>query len=557
MRITWGRFVSLVLAVLGQAPVLTRAAETQRDPGAPPAASATAPLTLFIAGDSTAASGAPGAIGWGKHLQTFFDPSKLKVVNLARGGRSSRTFIAEGLWDRLLEGVKAGDLVLIQFGHNDGGPINDARRARGSLPGLGDESQEFDNLLTRQHEVVYTFGWYLRKMVADTKEKGATPILLSLTVRNIWREGRVERGSGRYGEWTRAVATSERVPFVDLTTLVADRYEQMGEDAVKALFPKDHTHTSDEGAKLNAELVVSGLKGLRDQSLIRCLTSAGRTVRTAPPSNVVVGLRPGPARGPGADPADFQRWLNLPEPGDLSLPSLFLIGDSTVRTGRGDGASGQFGWGDPLAESFDPATINVVNRAVGGTGAGTFIAQGYWERVLAMLKAGDVVIMQFGHNDNGTRGALRGTGLETRERENPATGQTETVHTFGWYLRKYIEETRARGVTPIVCSLIPRNIWRDGRIARTHGGHADWARAVAETEKAAFIDLNEIIARRYETLGPEAVGPLFADARVHTNWSGAVLNAECVLAGLRALPENPLKLYMLAPENAAPDCPHP
>ena len=72
-----------------------------------------------------------------------------------------------------------------------------------------------------------------------------------------------------------------------------------------------------------------------------------------------------------------------------------------------------------------------------------------------MLKPGDVVIMQFGHNDNGARGALRGIGEETRERQNPTTNQTETVHTFGWYLRKYIADTRARGATPIVCSLDP------------------------------------------------------------------------------------------------------
>jgi lysophospholipase L1-like esterase len=218
------------------------------------------PPTLFIAGDSTAADGAPGAVGWGKHLGEFFDPPKMKVVNRARGGRSSRTFITEGHWDRLLGEVKAGDLVLIQFGHNDAGAVNDRRRARGSLRGLGYETEEIDNLMTKQHEVVHTFGWYLRKMVADTRAKGATPILLSLTVRNIWKDGKVERGSGRYGEWSRAVAESERMAFIDLTKLVADRYEELGEDAVKALFPKDHTHTSDEGALLNARLVVAGLK---------------------------------------------------------------------------------------------------------------------------------------------------------------------------------------------------------------------------------------------------------------------------------------------------------
>ena len=96
--------------------------------------------SIFIAGDSTAANGAPGAIGWGKPFAAFFDASKVNVVNSARGGRSSRTFVTEGLWDRLISDVKTGDYVLIQFGHNDGSAINGAQIARGSLPGLGDET---------------------------------------------------------------------------------------------------------------------------------------------------------------------------------------------------------------------------------------------------------------------------------------------------------------------------------------------------------------------------------------------------------------------------------
>src|SRR5882724_3083733 len=108
--------------------------------------------SIFIAGDSTAANGMPGAIGWAKPFAALFDPSKVNVRNSARGGRSSRTFVTEGLWDRLIADVKAGDYVLIQFGHNDGGPINGAQIARGSLPGLGDETQEIDNQLTGKHE---------------------------------------------------------------------------------------------------------------------------------------------------------------------------------------------------------------------------------------------------------------------------------------------------------------------------------------------------------------------------------------------------------------------
>ena len=144
--------------------------------------------SIFIAGDSTAANGTPGAIGWGKPFGALFDPAKVNVVNRARGGRSSRTFITEGHWESLLAGVKSGDYVLIQFGHNDGGPINGAQIARGSLPGLGEESQQIDNLLTGQPETVRTFGWYMTKMVRETKSKGAMPVLLSLTVRNIWTD---------------------------------------------------------------------------------------------------------------------------------------------------------------------------------------------------------------------------------------------------------------------------------------------------------------------------------------------------------------------------------
>src|SRR6185369_6517917 len=148
-------------------------------------------------------------------------------------------FITEGLWDKVLADMKRGDFVLIQFGHNDGGAVNDASRARGSLPGLGEETQEIDNLVTKQHEVVRTYGWYMRKMIADAKAKGATPIVLSLTVRNIWKEDKVERGSGHYGEWAAEIAKSERVAFIDVTKIIADRYESLGEEKVKELFGPD------------------------------------------------------------------------------------------------------------------------------------------------------------------------------------------------------------------------------------------------------------------------------------------------------------------------------
>ncbi|MGA2229811.1 MAG: rhamnogalacturonan acetylesterase, partial [Tepidisphaeraceae bacterium] len=183
--------------------------------------------TVFLAGDSTAQVGDPQHTGWGKTFATYIDRAKANWVNAAIGGRSSRTYVTEGRWDRIANALKPGDFVLIQFGQNDGGAINDPARARGSLPGLGDETKEIDNLQTHQHEVVHTFGWYMKKMVEETKAKGAYPILIGLTVRNRWTNGHVERINGNYSELTRQIAVAEGVAYIDLTDMVADRYEQM------------------------------------------------------------------------------------------------------------------------------------------------------------------------------------------------------------------------------------------------------------------------------------------------------------------------------------------
>jgi lysophospholipase L1-like esterase len=487
--------------------------------------------SIFIAGDSTAARGV-GSLqqGWAEPFAEYFDPAKVNLVNCARGGRSSRTFITEGLWDQLLSEVKRGDIVLIQFGHNDAGAINDSSRARGSLSGVGEETQEIDNQLTQKHEAVHTYGWYLRKIVSDVKEKGATPVIVSLTVRNVWKGGHIERGSGHFNQWAAQVAKAGHIQYIDLTDSVADKLDAMGEERVKALYPRDHTHFNVEGADLHASQVVANLKGLRPDPVRQFLSAKGDAVE--------------PER---------MAWLNLPRPADPSLPSLFLIGDSTVRNGRGDGANGQWGWGDSLGGLLDSGKLNIVNRAVGGTSSRTFLTQGYWDRVFGMLKKGDFVIMQFGHNDNGSptnpppgRSSLRGVGDEMVQVVNPTNGQQEVVHTFGWYLRKYVEDSRQKGATPIICSLVPRKIWKNGQIIRNKETHAGWAEQVAEEEKIPFIDLNEIVAKRYDDLSSEKVDALFADEHTHTTAAGARLNAECVVTGLKSVADNPLAPYLLA-----------
>lgn len=526
------RFRRLILAfaiTFSSLSGVAHAQDASGEPGLP---------AIYIAGDSTAANGDEGARGWGRHLQQFFDSARVRVEDLARGGRSSRTFVTEGLWRELQSRLKPGDVVLIQFGHNDGGPINDPQRARGSLPGLGEETTEIDNLQTGQHEVVASYGSYMRKMIAETRERDAIPVILSLTVRNIWTDGAVERGSGLYSLWAKELAEAENVAFIDVTNLVADEYERLGEADAAELFPRDNTHTSDAGALLNARLIARGFMGLREEMWSPWFSPEGRELRRAAPQYVLI-----PRVERGADEDNLERFLNTPYPVDDALPTLWLIGDSTVRTGRGRGENGQYGWGDPLQNYFDLSRINFVNRALGGTGARTFRTGGYWQPVLDQLKPGDVVLIQFGHNDNGERGALPGTATETEERV-AADGTREVVETFGAYLRRFVREIRDRQATPVLFSLIPRKIWSDGRIERSSDGHAAWARQSALDEQALFVDLYERIAQRYDALGPEAVESMFADQGVHTSWAGAELNAARVMEGLRSLPPASLQTFL-------------
>ena len=223
--------------------------------------------TLFIVGDSTVKNNTRGQQGWGDPLIKLFDAAKIKVENHAIGGRSSRTFQTEGRWDKILAAAKAGDFVLVQMGHNDGGPVNDDFRARGSLRGIGEETEEIDNLLTKKHEVVRTYGWYLRKYVADARAKGMTPILVSPIPHCPQKP--VEKGTrevSRYVDWSEQVATAEKSLFVDLNRLVMGRYAGMDPADIKAKYftSADNTHTSPAGAEFNAAVVAEGIRGLQD-----------------------------------------------------------------------------------------------------------------------------------------------------------------------------------------------------------------------------------------------------------------------------------------------------
>src|SRR4029079_12670543 len=200
-----------------------------------------------------------------------FDTTKIGVSNQAIGGRSSRTFITEGRWDRIMATLKKGDYVIMQFGHNDGGPLDDTARARGTIRGIGEESKDIYNPITKKNETVYTYGWYMRKYIKDAKSKGAIPIVCSPIPRNDWKDGKVIRSSDSYRKWAKEVADAEHVDFIDLNDLVALKYEELGPEKVKPFFPIDHTHTDLEGAKLNASIVMKEIEKIKPGKLKKYL----------------------------------------------------------------------------------------------------------------------------------------------------------------------------------------------------------------------------------------------------------------------------------------------
>jgi lysophospholipase L1-like esterase len=493
--------------------------------------------SIILIGDSTVRNGRDdgqgkgpaGQWGWGNPIAAAFDPARVNVVNRAVGGLSSRTYLTSGHWERTLAFVKPGDYVLMQFGHNDAGPLNDDKRARGTIRGAGDESEEIDNKLTHKHEVVHSYGWYLRKFIADARAKGATPIVVSLIPRKAWDEqGKVRRNKGDYAGWAEQVARDQHTGFIDLNELAARRYDELGHDEVMKLFPlttpDEHVHTNWAGAELNAQIVVAGLKSLGDARLVSFMKGQAKEDER---------------------PVVDARSVSDERPLDPSLPTLFLVGDSTVKSG---GTKGMFGWGERIAGFFDTRKINVVNSAIGGRSSRTYYTEGRWDKVLAQVKRGDFVVIQFGHNDGGrigdpamkNRASAPGIGAETVEDTRP-DGTKEQVHSFGWYMAKYVADAKAKGATVIVASPVPhRDRWQEGR---DFANFAEWDAQVAQANGAQFIDLTMLVSDAYRQVGAAKVDTFFADARTHTNTTGAEFNAARVVAGLKALPGNPLKPY--------------
>ena len=230
-------------------------------------------------------------------------------------------------------------------------------------------------------------------------------------------------------------------------------------------------------------------------------------------------------------------------------PVVMLIGDSTVKNGRGEGDNDQWGWGSFFEQFFDTTRVSVENHALGGRSSRTFITEGLWDNVLSGIQEGDYLFIQFGHNDGGplntgrARASLKGTGDESRWVIMERNGAHEEVFTYGHYLRTYIRQAKARGAIPVVLSHTPGNSWEGEKMVRNSETYGKWSKEVAEQEGTYYIDLNDRVATKCEALGKEKTNELFKD-RVHTTREGAIVNCEALIEGIRATPELTLNKYI-------------
>jgi len=213
------------------------------------------PIVVYLAGDSTMAEKKPEKrpeTGWGERFQQYFDAEKVVIENHAQNGRSTKTFISENRWQAIVDKLKKGDYVFIQFGHND-------------------QSKEKGERYTPPED----FKKNLARMVADVLAKKANPVLLTPVVRRRFdKDGKFYDAHGEYPDLTRSAAKDLKVPLLDMHRASERLIVEYGAENSKKLFLQlkagenpnypngieDNTHFSPLGAEEIARLAVAEIR---------------------------------------------------------------------------------------------------------------------------------------------------------------------------------------------------------------------------------------------------------------------------------------------------------
>ena len=521
---------------------------------------------LFLVGNSTMRTGTMGngnngQWGWGFFEHEYFDENKITVENHALGGTSPRTFYkSPDLWKRTLSGVRAGDYVFLELGHNDNGPIDSIRarssyRPNGKLS-IAEDSIIIYNKVKKCQDTVYTFGGYTRRFINEVRAKGATPVLFTLTPRNAYEaDGKtIQRKLSDFTPAIFAIGKEMNVPVIDLNDISAKKLEQYGPWKTDYHFFLDKIHSSAFGAKMNAASAAEGLAACNDPQVAVLKTYLIKEKVHPNYEEKLLAWEPNnyDKKGrviPKTKTAEQKK----------SAVRIFLCGDSTGKN-EDKNPDGMWGWGSQGYTIFDESKCTFINCAKAGRSTRTYLNENRWEEVYQTLRPGDYVLIQFGHNDIGgidkdkERGVIACAEDSCKVFKSKNSGKYEVVYSFGWYIHKMIMDAKEKGAIPVILSFTPRNEWPNGKIERRNNNYIpQWDEKVAKENGCEFVDIHNISADFLDKKfarkdgdakkAKEAASVYFNHDHTHTSLLGARNNANSLAKGLKAI-NSPLCKYL-------------
>lgn len=529
---------------------------------------------LFLVGNSTMRTGTRGngdngQWGWGYYAHEYFDANKITVENHALGGTSPRTFYkSPELWARTLSGVRKGDYVFLELGHNDNGPIDEIRarssyRPNGKLS-LSEDSVIIYNKVRKCQDTVYTFGGYTRRFINEVRAKGATPVLFTLTPRNAYEEDgkTIQRKLNDFTPAIFALGKEMNVAVIDLNDISAKKLETYGPWKTDYHFYLDKIHSSAFGARMNAASAAEGLDACNDPQVAELKSYLIQDKVHPNYESKLLAWEPNnyDAKGniiPKVKTTDEK----------ASKPRIFFCGDSTGKN-EDKNPDGMWGWGSQAYTVFDESTCTFINCAKAGRSTRTFLLEDRWEEVYRTLRPGDYVLIQFGHNDIGgidrdkERGVIACAQDTSHVYHLKSNGKNLVVYSFGWYLHKMIVDAKEKGAIPVILSFTPRNEWHEGEgatvgsfypvkekkgrqyIERRNDNYiTEWCKQIAEENEVEFVDVHNISADVLDKMfsksktanaAREKADAYFNHDHTHTSLHGARNNAQSLAKGLKA-----------------------
>ncbi len=479
-------------------------------------------IRVYLAGDSTVKSyGDDNTIGgWGEFLPYYFDSSKVEIINKAEGGRSSRSFINQGRLDDILDEIREGDYLFIQFGHNDGLTTDTARVEHSVALGEPDANGIYPTIAAVKTETPQriidfykdtdypysdtfypyesgTFKWYLEQYVIKAREKGAIPIIVTPVARVFFDEnGKITPHHGENDGYVSAAiqaANELNCNFVNMFEITKSMYEDYGVKVtqglqnIKADGSMDITHYNKFGSNIVTSLLI---KALAAQNL--------------PLANYTVSS---------------SRFVSKTE--DLKTSTVYIIGDETVSYSdeADDYKIKPVGWANYLPEYF-VSQIKFKNLTLSGASSKSYIKSSQYNEFINNLSEGDYVLIQFGLND-----AFGDADHLTKTGEDKDTEGYYQYYLYNYYLKPAAEK---KAVAFLVSPLSEM-----GSENSALKSYSDDVRALAADTMSAFINLYDESCDLYNNFEPTTLQAVYNDYKGvdedHLNEYGARVVARTII----------------------------